>query len=634
MASSIAHQAVPGKRPPRETLVSARLCTAGEGMVESGAMATLLTGNESIARGAFEGGVTAAFGYPGTPSTEILENLAKYKDHGVYAEWSPNEKVALEAAAGASISGARTLVTMKLVGLNVAADPLMTLSYIGVVGGMVVVVADDPGQDSSQTEQDTRHYARLAKVPCLEPADAAEARDFVVRGFELSEKWRCPVILRTTTCVAHSRALVEEREPRPRNETKFTPDLKQFVPLPIFGRVLRRKVEERLDAQAAEAAASDLNSVIRRPGRALGIVSHGVTALHAAEVFSDASVLKIGWGWPFPDALLRDFAASVDRLLVVEEGDPILEEHIRSLGIACDGKGVVPRCGELTPAVLYGVRRALFPELALPPLPAPVPEAADLPARPPMLCPGCPHRGLFLALTHFDVIVTGDIGCYSLGAFPPLSRTDALLCMGAGFTMAHGMQKAGEKKPVVGVVGDSTFFHSGITGLLDAVYNKSAATFVVVDNRITAMTGHQDHPGTGVTLLGEPTKAASIEGIARACGVERIRVVNPYDQKETVEALREELAAPEPSLVISRAPCPLHIRRPLGPPRAIDPTKCVGCKACLKCGCPAIELAAAGAVQGADAARPRPRINATMCNGCGLCDQLCKFGALSATPRA
>lgn len=582
-------------------------------------MKHLLTGNEAIARGAFEGGVTAAFGYPGTPSTEILENLALYKDRGVYAEWSPNEKVALEAAAGASIAGARTLVTMKLVGLNVAADPLMTLSYVGVRGGMVIVVADDPGQDSSQTEQDTRHYARLAKVPCLEPGDAAEARDFVVRGLELSEKWRCPVILRTTTCVAHSRALVEEREPRPRNETRFERDVPQFVPLPVYGRVLRRKVEERLDAQAAEAAASDLNAVIRRPGRAFGIVSHGVTALHAAEVFPDASVLKIGWGWPFPDALLRAFAASVDRLLVVDEGDPVLEEHVRSLGLACDGKNVVPRCGELTPARLHEVRRALFPELGLPPLPGPVPEAADLPARPPTLCPGCPHRGLFLALTRFDVIVTGDIGCYSLGAFPPLSRTDTILCMGAGFTMAHGMQKAGEKKPVVGIVGDSTFFHSGITGLLDAVYNKSAATFVVVDNRITAMTGHQDHPGTGVTLLGEETKAASIEGIARACGVERIRVVNPYDQAQTVEVLKEEIAAPEPSLVISRAPCPLHVKKRLGPARTIDPARCVGCKVCLKCGCPALELQPDG----------RPRVNPVTCIGCGLCDQLCRFGALA-----
>lgn len=580
-------------------------------------MKRLLTGNEAIARGAYEGGVTAAFGYPGTPSTEILENLAKFKSSGLYAEWSPNEKVALEAAAGASVAGARTLVTMKLVGLNVAADPLMTLSYIGVVGGMVVVVADDPGQDSSQTEQDTRHYARLAKIPCLEPADANEARDFTVRAFELSEKWRCPVILRTTTCVAHSRALVEEREARPRNETRFTPDMKQFVPLPVFGRVLRRKVEERLDDQAAEAAESDLNRTIRR-GSALGIVSHGVAALHAAETFPDASILKIGWGFPFPDALLKKFAESVDKLLVVEEGDPILEEHIRALGMECDGKNVVPRCGEITPSILYGIRRRLFPELGLPPLPEPVAEAADLPARPPMLCPGCPHRGLFFALTHFDVIVTGDIGCYSLGAFPPLARTDTILCMGAGFSMAHGMRQAGEKKPIVGIVGDSTFFHSGITALLDVVYNKGNVTLVVVDNRITAMTGHQEHPGTGVTLMGDATKAASIEAIARACGMERIRVVNPYNQAETVSVLKEEIAADEPSLVISRAPCPLHVKKPLGPARKIDTAKCVGCKACLKCGCPAIAIGSDG----------RPVIDAVQCNGCGLCDQLCKFGAL------
>ncbi len=583
-------------------------------------MKRLITGNEAIALGAFEGGVTAAFGYPGTPSTEILESLALFGDRGVYAEWSPNEKVALEAAAGASIAGARTLVTMKLVGLNVAADPLMTLSYVGVVGGMVVVVADDPGQDSSQTEQDTRHYARLAKIPCLEPADAEEARDFTVAAFEISEKWRCPVILRTTTCVAHSRALVEENpSPRQRNETKFERNVPQFVPLPVFGRVLRRKVEVRLDAQAQEASRSELNTVIRRPGRAFGVVSHGVAALHAAEAFPDASILKIGWGWPFPDALLRSFAASVDRLLVVDEGDPILEEHIRSLGIACDGKNFVPRCGEITPSRLREVRRAMFPELRIPPAPEPVPDAADLPARPPTLCPGCPHRAFFTALGRFDVIVTGDIGCYSLGAFPPLNRTDTILCMGAGFSMAHGMAKAGETKPIVGVLGDSTFFHSGVTALLDAVYNKSAAVYVVLDNRITAMTGHQDHPGTGVTLLGETTKAASIEAMARACGVDRIRVVNPYDVDAMASAIGEELAAKEPSLIISRAPCPLHIRKPLGPPRRVDEAKCVKCGACMKCGCPALER---------DASTGRPSVNAQACNGCSLCDRLCRFGAI------
>ncbi|MGI6496179.1 MAG: indolepyruvate ferredoxin oxidoreductase subunit alpha [Kiritimatiellia bacterium] len=582
-------------------------------------MRTLLSGNEAIARGAFEGGVTAAFGYPGTPSTEILETLAHYKDRGVYAEWSPNEKVAMEAAAGASIAGARTLVAMKLVGLNVAADPLMTLSYIGVVGGMVVVVADDPGQDSSQTEQDTRHYARLAKIPVLEPGNAAEARDFVVEGFELSEKYRCPVILRTTTCVAHSRCLVDEREPRPRNVTRFERNVPQFVPLPVYGRKLRAKVEERLDAQALDAARSDFNRIERR-GSELGIVSHGVTALHCLEQFPDASVLRIGWGFPFPDELFRSFAASVRRLLVIEEGDPILEEHILSLGIACEGKrnGLVPRCGELSPSRIHAIRQAIFGKEAVPDLPTPVEAAADLPARPPMLCPGCPHRGLFLALARFDVVVSGDIGCYSLGAFPPLNRTDTILCMGGGFTMAHGMQKAGEPRKVVGIVGDSTFFHSGITGLLDVVYNQGVSTLVVADNRITAMTGHQDHPGTGTTLLGEPTRAASIEAIARACGMERIRVVNPYDQEETVKALREELEADAPSLVISRAPCPLHLRKRLGPARTIDPAKCRNCKACLRCGCPAIEVLDGG----------RPRINPAACNGCSLCDRLCAFGAI------
>lgn len=581
-------------------------------------MKKLYSGNEAIARGAFEGGVTAAFGYPGTPSTEILENLVQYSKQGVYCEWSPNEKVALEAAAGASIAGARTITTMKLVGLNVAADPLMTLSYIGVVGGMVIVVADDPGQDSSQTEQDTRHYARLAKIPVLEPANAAEARDFVIKGFELSEKYGCPVILRTTTCVSHSRSLVEEREPRERNITCFKSNVQQFVPLPIWGRKLRVKVEERMVAQAAEACTSPMNEIIEN-GSELGIISHGVTAAHCIEIFPEASILKIGFGWPFPDELFKSFAAKVKRLVVIEEGDPIMEEHIKSLGISCEGKGLVPRCGELTPAKLYAIKQQLYPEQTLPQLPSIVEEAGDLPARPPMLCAGCPHRGLFLALTKFDVIVSGDIGCYSLGVFPPLSRTDTILCMGAGFTIAHGMQKAGEQKKVVGIVGDSTFFHSGITGLLDVVYNKGNSTLIVVDNRITAMTGHQEHPGTGTTLMGEPTKSASIEAIARACGMERIRVCNPYNQAETIAIIKEELEADEPSLIISRAPCPLHVRKPMGPARVIDDERCVNCKLCLRCGCPAIEVGANG----------RPSINPTVCNGCGLCDQLCKLGCIA-----
>ena len=579
-------------------------------------MRLLLTGNEAIARGAWEGGVTAAFGYPGTPSTEILENLVKYD--GVYCEWSPNEKVALEAAAGASIAGARCIVTMKLVGLNVAADPLMTLSYVGVRGGLVVVVADDPGQHSSQTEQDTRHYARLAKVPILDPADAVDARTFMLEAFELSEKYGCPVILRTTTCVGHSRALVECGEPRPRNVTEFKKEPSRFVPLPLWGRKLRVKVEERLDAQAVDAAShASLNHVLPGTGNDLGIITCGITALYCRELMPEAPVLKLGWPWPFPDSMIREFAASVKRVVVIEEGDPILEEHVRSLGIACSGKSdVVPRCGELTPDRIFEIREKLRGTNNA--LPKPFPQADGLPMRPPVFCPGCPHRALFYALTKFDVIVTGDIGCYSLAVFPPLERTDVLICMGGGFTLAHGLDKAGEKKKVVGVLGDSTFFHSGITGLLDVVYNKGTSTLIVVDNSSTAMTGHQDHPGTGRTISGAPAPAASIEAIARACGMKRVTVCDPFDQERLHEVLAEEIAADEPSLIISKAPCPLQIRRSLGPARTIDPDKCKKCKACLKCGCPAIVVSPDG----------KPAIDRQLCSGCRLCESVCKFGAI------
>lgn len=588
-------------------------------------MRLLLTGNEAIARGAWEGGVTAAFGYPGTPSTEILENLVRYD--GVYCEWSPNEKVALEAAAGASIGGARTIVTMKLVGLNVASDPLMTLSYVGVRGGLVVCVADDPGQHSSQTEQDTRHYARLAKVPILDPADAVDARAFMLEAFELSEKYGCPVILRTTTCVGHSRALVECGEARARNVTEFKKEPSRFVPLPLWGRKLRVKVEERIDAQSLDASAHDsLNTVIPASeapanGRpALGIVTCGITALYCRELMPEAAILKLGWPWPFPDDLIHKFASSVDKLVVIEEGDPILEEHIRSLGIACTGKseGLVPRCGELTPDRIFEIREKLRGTGNA--LPKPFPQAEGLPMRPPVFCAGCPHRALFYALTKFDVIVTGDIGCYSLAVFPPLERTDVLICMGGGFTLAHGLDKAGEKKKVVGVLGDSTFFHSGITGLLDVVYNGGASTLIVVDNSSTAMTGHQDHPGTGRTISGAPAPAASIEAIARACGMKRVSVCDPFDQKRLHDVLAEEIASDEPSLIISKAPCPLQIRRRLGPVRTIDPDRCKRCGACLKCGCPAIVLTEHGG---------KPSIDPQLCAGCRLCESLCKFGAIA-----
>lgn len=579
-------------------------------------MRELFSGNEGIALGAYEGGCTAAFGYPGTPSTEILENLVKYP--GVYCEWSPNEKVALEAAAGAAFTGVRSIVTMKHVGLNVAADPMMTLSYIGTPGGMIICVADDPGQHSSQTEQDTRHYARLAKLPVLEPADANEARDFMIAGFDISEKFHCPVILRSTTCASHSRSLLERGKACKRNQASFHPAPSRFVPLPNWGREMRVRTEQRLDAMSDAASKSPLNIVMPGSDPSIGILSSGPAALHCREIFPDSPILKLGWAFPFPDALILEFASKVKHLIVIEEGDGILEEHVKSLGIACDGKNFVPRCGELTPARLFEVKAALMQSGEK--LPESIPEALDLPGRPPLFCPGCPHRALFYALGKFDVIVNGDIGCYTLGVFPPLNRLDTCLCMGGGFTMAHGMEKAGEKKKIVGIVGDSTFFHSGITGLLDVVYNKSKVKLIVLDNRTTAMTGHQDHPGTGVTLGGETTKEASIEAIAKACGMERIFVCNPFNQKELHDILKRELETDAPSLIISRAPCPLRQKKSNGKPLFIHPDLCRNCGACLRCGCPAI-------VRGAP--DESPSIDPVLCNGCGLCETICAFHAIS-----
>ena len=572
----------------------------------------LLSGNQAIARGAYEAGVTVATGYPGTPSTEILETLAQHSAD-VYLEWSPNEKVALEVAAGACYAGARCIVTMKHVGLNVAADPLMTLSYTGVVGGLVLCVADDPGMHSSQTEQDTRQYARLAKIPVFEPSDSQEALDFMKLALAVSEEHRTPVILRSTTRVSHSRSLVEtgERVPAGR-EIAFVKDPPRFVPIPVWGRVMRRNVEDRLGTLSAAADHSPANRIEWR-GRQLGIITSSIAYQYVREVFPEASVLKLGWAYPFPDELIREFAQGVDRVLVVEELDNFLEEHVKSLGIACQGKDVVPRCGELSIEALQGV----CAEAAAPGAPPPA-AASDLPARPPVLCPGCPHRGLFAALGKFDVVVTGDIGCYSLGVFPPLSRTDAILCMGGGITMAHGLDKAGEPRKVVGIVGDSTFFHSGMTGLLDIVYNRGVSTVVVVDNRTTAMTGHQDNPGTGRTLTGEATVAASIADIGRACGVRDIREVNPYDLQATSEAVRAALEANEPSLIVSRAPCILHERNPQMARRCLDAAVCRQCGLCLRLGCPALEKSG-----------EQIRINPLLCNGCGLCAQVCRFGAIS-----
>ncbi len=577
-------------------------------------MSHLLSGNQAIARGAYEAGVTVATGYPGTPSTEILENTVQYKSD-IYCEWSPNEKVAFEVAAAASCAGARTIVTMKHVGLNVAADPLMTLSYLGVEGGMVIVVADDPGMHSSQNEQDTRNYAKFAKIPVLEPADSQEALDFVKLGIEISEQFKTPVILRTTTRVSHSRSIVKfsERQTNPRT-IGLEKNPARFVPVPLWAREMRKTVEKRIHDLQAAAVQSKANRIEWRD-KSLGIITHSVVYQYVREVWPEASVLKLGFAYPYPDELFKQFAAGVQNLLIVEELDDFLEEHIKALGIACKGHDVIPNIGELSITTLEACRAKMEGRTI-----AAIPEpkyAKDLPARPPVLCPGCPHRGIFYALGKHDVIVTGDIGCYSLGTFKPLNRLDIILCMGGGISMAQGLDKAGEKRKVVGMVGDSTFFHSGITGLLDIAYNRGSSTLIVVDNRTTAMTGHQDNPGTGRTLMGEPTVEASIEEIARACGIKRVFTVNPYQTKATQEVLSRELDAPEPSLIVSRAACPLWEGKRVGGIRTIIEDKCKACRACLKLGCPAI-----------DGAGKKPVINKHLCYGCGLCQQACPFDAI------
>ncbi len=575
----------------------------------------ILSGNEAIARGAYEAGVTVACGYPGTPSTEILENAVKFKP-SIYCEWSPNEKVAFEVAAGAACAGARAIVTMKHVGLNVAADPLMTLSYLGVEGGFVVIVADDPGMHSSQNEQDSRNFARFAKVAMFEPSDSQEAKDFLKLGIEISEKYKVPVILRSTTRVSHSRSIVTFGE---RTENTKTIGLEKnpprWVPVPQWARQMRKKVEERTGLLQAEANTSSANR-IEWGNRDLGIVTASIAYQYVREVWPEASVLKLGFSYPFPDELIRQFAAGVKKVLVVEELDDILEEHIKAMGIACVGREFVPGIGEFSVPILEAGRAKM--EGRTIPDDKPVPFADEIPARPPVLCPGCPHRGVFAALGKHDVIVTGDIGCYSLGAFKPLNRLDILLCMGGGISMAHGLDKAGETRTIVGIVGDSTFFHSGVTGLMDIAYNKGCSTIIVVDNRTTAMTGHQDHPGTGMTLMGDPTVAISIEEIGKACGFKRVRTINPYNSKETLQAITEELSVREPSLIVSKAECPLHARKRVGPIRQINEALCKACKACLRLGCPAI-----------DGSRAKPFINDYLCSGCSLCQQVCPFGAIS-----
>lgn len=596
----------------------------------------LLSGNEAIARGAYEADCSVATGYPGTPSTEILENVSKFYKNDIYCEWSPNEKVAFEAAAGASTTNARSMTTMKLVGLNVAADPLMTLSYTGVVGGYVIVVADDPGMNSSQDEQDTRLFAHFAKVPVLEPSDSQEAKDFMKAGFEISEQFSTPVILRTTVTVSHSRGVVELKDPEKLNRPhSFKKDPQRFVPIPAFARGMRVKLEERVEKLSEAASKSPLNRIEWNADgkRGYGIVTSSAAYQYVKEVFPEANILKLGWCYPFPDQLLREFSESVEQVVVIEELEDFVENHMKSLGIKTIGKklgsdNLVPKYGPLDVDVLKKIRKSLasnaltskyFPNETV----EAVVKSSDvalptLPNRPPVLCPGCPHRGLFYALGKFDVVVSGDIGCYSLGVAPPLNCMDTIICMGGGITMAHGMDCAQNDRPVVGVMGDSTFFHSGMTGLMDVVYNKGKSTIVVLDNRITAMTGHQDNPGTGKTITGEETFAADIAEIAKAMGMKNVVTVNPRKLDETQTALKTAIESDEPWLIVAKEPCPLAYRKKLEKGVRVNQDKCKKCGACLKAGCPAIERNADKVVS----------INDSMCVDCGLCLQICKFGAL------
>ena len=573
---------------------------------------TLLLGNAAVARGLYEAGCRFVSSYPGTPSTEITEEAALYDE--IYAEWAPNEKVALEAAFGASLSGVRSFAGMKHVGLNVAADPLFTMAYTGVNGGLVAVVADDMGMHSSQNEQDSRHYAAAAKVPMLEPSDSAECLAFAKAAYEISEQFDTPVLLRLSTRVSHSRSLVAlgERAEPPRRAYEKNPQ--KYVMMPANARGRHVFVEKRTAALAEFAETTPLNQVIRGSEK-LGIIASGIAFCYAREAFGDdASYLKLGMIHPLPEKLIRDFAASVDRLVVIEELDDVFEEQIKKLGIACEGKALFSPIGEYS---AEAIRKVLLGEET-----KGYQLSAPVPGRPPVLCPGCPHRGVFYVLSKMKVFVSGDIGCYTLGALPPLGALDTTLCMGASVSGLHGYVKASGGEAAqnsVAVIGDSTFIHSGITGLINIVYNQSNSTVMILDNSITGMTGHQQNPCTGLTLKNTPAYAVDLEALCRSVGVRRVTVVDPFDIDGIEAAVRAELAAEEPSVIIVRRPCALLKSVKHAPPLKIDAEKCRRCKACMKIGCPAISF---DAETGA-------KIDFSLCTGCGLCEKLCKFDAIN-----
>ena len=567
-------------------------------------MKKLLLGDFAVARGAWEAGVKVAAAYPGTPSTEITEELARYDD--VYSEWSPNEKVALEVGIGASIRGARTIVSMKHVGLNVACDPLFTASYTGVNGGLVVAVADDPSVFSSQNEQDTRLTAVSAQIPVLEPSDSMEAKEFAKLAFELSEQYDTPVILRLTTRVAHSQSLVELGERQELPLRAYTKDIAKYVMMPANARVKHTVVEERMAKMSADANRFAINR-IEMGDTKLGIICSGGVYEYVKEALPEASVLKLGMVYPLPYEMIEKFAASVARCIVAEELAPHIETLVKAHGIEVEGKNIFPRCGEFSANL---IRRCILGK-------ADTVAAAQVPARPPVLCAGCPHRGVFYVLSKLKLHVLGDIGCYTLGAVPPLGSMDAVVCMGASIGMSIGFDKADPEahKNSVAVIGDSTFIHSGITGLIDAVYNKAPVTVIILDNRTTGMTGHQNHPATGKTIKNEDTYELDLAEVCRAVGVKNVRTVNPNDLAETEKAVKEELAKEEVSVIIAKKPCVLLTKKLYNGFKVNE--KCKKCKACLKLGCPAI-------VNGKDGIT----IDVSLCTECGLCQNVCKFGAI------
>lgn len=571
-----------------------------------------MLGNEAFARGLYEAGCKLVSSYPGTPSTEITEEVAKYDE--VYAEWAPNEKVAMEAALGASIAGARSFCGMKHVGLNVAADPLYTAAYTGVNGGMVIAVADDQGMHSSQNEQDSRHHAIASKVPMLEPSDSAECRDFVKIAYDISEQFDTPVIVRMSTRVAHSQSIVDTEARIERELKEYTKNPRKYVMMPAFAKGRHVFVEERTKKLTEYAETSSLNRIENSDSKELGIITNGAAYQYVKEALGDsAAVLKLGIVNPLPEKLIRDFCAEYKRIIVVEELDGIIESHCKNIGVSnVEGKSIFGNIGEISSAQ---IRKAILGTenecTAL---------EEEIPVRPPVMCAGCPHRGLFYCLKKLDITVSGDIGCYTLGAAAPLNAVDTTICMGASISALHGFNKvrgSESEHKTVAVIGDSTFMHSGMTGLVNIAYNNSNSTVIILDNSITGMTGHQQNPTTGKNLKGDPAAAVDLEQLCRAIGIKRVRVVDPYKLAETEAAIKEELAADEASVIISRRPCALLKYVKHNPPFKVDADKCVGCKQCMKLGCPAISIKEGKAV-----------IDHTQCVGCGICMEQCKLGAI------